>query len=313
MATSHKTRDRTFTTHIDIPAEKRAALIETLNQQLANTLDLYTQVKQAHWNVKGKDFYQLHLLFDEIAEELEPFIDSLAERVTLLGGYANGTARMAAEHSVLPEFPTNITEGREYIEALVERFGLYVGPTREGSKDADEIGDPATADLYNDISRVGRQAALVPRSPPPGPDGRISRFAGNSGFKTPRRSPDRRGVVRCHLSETPRKLVAISQQPRSAAMVKPTIPSGIGPVAPARMISDDPTIRPAITTPAARVWLARVSWRTSRSKCCKSNLTVSSPRLIDSSDVPRTSGRRVAIRWKSSAVRAVCVRSRRGP
>lgn len=154
MAAAHKTKDRTFTTHIDIPAEKRAALIEALNRHLAETLDLYTQVKQAHWNVKGKDFYQLHLLFDEIAEEIEPFIDLLAERATLLGGYAHGTARMAAEHSSLPEFPTDITEGREYIEALVERFGQYVGPIRQSSQDADEIGDPATADLYNDISRV---------------------------------------------------------------------------------------------------------------------------------------------------------------
>ena len=154
MATAHKTKERTFTTHIDIPAEKRHALIETLNRHLAETLDLYTQVKQAHWNVKGKEFYQLHLLFDEIAEEIEPFIDLLAERVTLMGGYALGTARMAAEHSTLPEFPTDLTEGREHIEALVERFGLYVGPIRTASADADEIGDPATADLYNDILRV---------------------------------------------------------------------------------------------------------------------------------------------------------------
>ncbi len=154
MATRHKTKIPSFTTHIDIPAGKRATLIEGLNKHLAMTLDLYTQVKQAHWNVKGKDFYQLHLLFDEIAEEIEPFIDLMAERATLLGGYAKGTARMAAEHSSLPEFPTDITEGREYIEALVERFGQYVGPIREASRDADEIGDPATADLYNDISRV---------------------------------------------------------------------------------------------------------------------------------------------------------------
>ena len=154
MSSGPKTHDRTFTTHIDISAEKRLALIEALNRHLADTLDLYTQVKQAHWNVKGKDFYQLHLLFDEIAEELEPFIDLLAERATLLGGYAHGTVRMSAENSSLPEFPTEITEGREYIEALVERFGQYVGPIRAGSRDADEIGDPATADLYNDISRV---------------------------------------------------------------------------------------------------------------------------------------------------------------
>ncbi len=149
-----KTGERTFTTHIDIPAEKRAALIEGLNRHLAETLDLYTQIKQAHWNVKGKDFYQLHLLFDEIADEIEPFIDLLAERATLLGGYAHGTARMAAANSNLSEFPTDITGGREYVEALVERFGQYVGPIRASSRDADEIGDPATADLYNDISRV---------------------------------------------------------------------------------------------------------------------------------------------------------------
>ena len=154
MATTRTTKERTFTTHIDIPAEKRHALIETLNRHLAETLDLYTQVKQAHWNVKGKEFYQLHLLFDEIAEEVEPFIDLLAERVTLLGGYAKGTARMAAEHSSLPEIPTDINLGRDYIEALVDRFGQYVGPIRIASNDADEIGDPATADLYNDILRV---------------------------------------------------------------------------------------------------------------------------------------------------------------
>ena len=154
MATSHKTKTRTFTTHIDIPAEKRAALIEMLNQTLADTSDLYSQVKQAHWNVKGKDFYQLHLLFDEIAEEIEPFVDLLAERVTLLGGYANGTARMAAENSTLPEYPTDAVEGRQHVEALVERFAAYCPKIRSGSDDAGEIGDPATADLYNDIARV---------------------------------------------------------------------------------------------------------------------------------------------------------------
>ena len=88
-----------------------------------------------------------------------------------------------------------------------------------------------------------------------------------------------------------------------SAIEKPTIPEGASAGHdPARMTSDDPTIRPAITMPAVRVWLARVSWRTRVSKCWRSNLTVSSPRLIDSSDWPRTSGSRVAILWKSSAV-----------
>ncbi len=154
MATRHKSKVRQFPTRIDIPQEKRAVLIEGLNQTLANTSDLYSQVKQAHWNVKGQEFYQLHLLFDEIAEEIEPFVDLLAERVTLLGGYATGTARMAAENSELPEYPTEAIEGRDHIEALVERFAMYCPKIRAGSEEADEIGDPATADLYNDIARV---------------------------------------------------------------------------------------------------------------------------------------------------------------
>jgi len=85
-----------YSTRIDIPEMLRTQVIELLNQTLASTLDLKTQVKQAHWNVKGKDFYQLHELFDEIAAEVEEFIDLVAERITALGGYALGTARIAA-------------------------------------------------------------------------------------------------------------------------------------------------------------------------------------------------------------------------
>ncbi len=154
MAAKTKSKTREFSTHIDIPADKRAPLIEMLNQNLADTFDLYSQVKQAHWNVKGKDFYQLHLLFDEIAGEIEPFVDLLAERATLLGGYATGTARMAAEHSALPEYPTEATEGRQHLEALVERFGIYCARIRQAIDDSDDLGDPSTADLYTEISRV---------------------------------------------------------------------------------------------------------------------------------------------------------------
>src|SRR3954464_10426807 len=111
METAHQTETRHFRTHIDIPADRRERLVEMLNQHLADTLDLMTQTKQAHWNVKGKDFYQLHLLFDEAAGEVAEFVDLIAERATSLGGYATGTARMAAEHSSLPEYPVDAVEG----------------------------------------------------------------------------------------------------------------------------------------------------------------------------------------------------------
>lgn len=75
-----------YSTRIDIPQKTRTDVIILLNQSLATSIDLKTQIKQAHWNVKGSDFYSLHLLFDEIATEVEEFIDLIAERITTLGG-----------------------------------------------------------------------------------------------------------------------------------------------------------------------------------------------------------------------------------
>lgn len=140
-------------TRIDIPEATRIKLIELLNKSLAATLDLKTQVKQAHWNVKGKDFFQLHTLFDEIAGEVEEFVDTVAERITTLGGTALGTARLAAEHSILPEYPHNIYTGLDHIEALAERFGAYANHVRAAIQTSNELGDADTADLYTQISR----------------------------------------------------------------------------------------------------------------------------------------------------------------
>jgi starvation-inducible DNA-binding protein len=145
---------RQFSTHIDIPMESREQLIALLNEHLADTFDLMSQTKQAHWNVKGTDFYQFHLLFDEIAGELAEFVDSLAERATSLGGYASGTVRMAAENSSLPEYPAEISEGIEHVKALVERFALYAARIRTAIDAAIDLGDQSTGDLYIEISRA---------------------------------------------------------------------------------------------------------------------------------------------------------------
>jgi len=154
LATAPQTTTRHFPTHIDIPADKREPLVELLNHSVATTFDLMSQTKQAHWNVKGKDFYQLHLLFDEIAEELSGFVDLIAERVTSLGGYALGTARMAAENSTIPEYPIEATSGMEHVAALVDRFARYAAHLREGIDEAGRLGDQATADLYTEVVRA---------------------------------------------------------------------------------------------------------------------------------------------------------------
>lgn len=153
MVTLISKSPRTFRTLVDIPAEPRATLVGLLNQHLANTFDLYSHVKQAHWNVKGPDFYALHLLFDEIAGELSEFVDLIAERVTALGGYAQGTLRMAAGVTSLPEYPGDITDGVEHVTALVERLGPYANGVRQAIDQSANLGDPTTADLFTEVSR----------------------------------------------------------------------------------------------------------------------------------------------------------------
>src|SRR4026209_2573628 len=101
--------DRTFETRIDISADAREKLVELLNARLADSFDLYSQLKQAHWNVKGSYFIQLHELYDAVAESVLEFVDTIAERATALGGLALGTARMAASGSSLDEYPLDAT------------------------------------------------------------------------------------------------------------------------------------------------------------------------------------------------------------
>ena len=147
-------KQKLYSSRIDFPEEVRVKAIEILNQTLAATLDLKTQTKQAHWNVKGMNFYQLHELFDEIATELEEYVDMVAERVTALGGTAMGTARIAADRSILPEYDLGAVSGAEHVTALADRFGVYAKHVRDAIDRTDEIGDADTADLYTEISRT---------------------------------------------------------------------------------------------------------------------------------------------------------------
>jgi len=139
-------------TRIDIPAKTREQINAMLNQQLADTFDLYSQIKQAHWNVKGPEFFQLHKLFDELAEEVLEDIDLIAERVTTLGGVAMGTVHMAAQSSRLPEFPGRLILSMASGEVLAVRFASLAETTRSAINIASERQDETTANLLQDIS-----------------------------------------------------------------------------------------------------------------------------------------------------------------
>ena len=140
-------------TKINLPEKDRQGLIDLLNQRLADTADLYSQVKQAHWNVKGANFFQLHGLFDELAGAIFPFIDMIAERATALGGTALGTVRMAASGSTLPEYPVEATDGPTHLKLLIERYATYTAVIRKAIDEADDHNDKSTADLFTEISR----------------------------------------------------------------------------------------------------------------------------------------------------------------
>ncbi len=152
VTTSRK--QRLYATRIDLPEATRAEVINILNHSLATTLDLKTQVKQAHWNVKGINFYQLHLMFDEMATELEGYVDLIAERATTLGGTAMGTARMAVADTILPEFPLDLANDQDYVVALADRYAAYGKMVREAIDKTGTLGDADTADLYTGISRA---------------------------------------------------------------------------------------------------------------------------------------------------------------
>jgi len=140
-------------TKIDIELETREQIISLLNARLADSLDLKSQAKHAHWNVKGMSFIALHELFDQVATEVEGYSDMLAERVTILGGTAAGTVRVAAENSSLPQYPLEITEGRDHVDALSTALSEFARNTRENVDQADEAGDVITADLFTEVAR----------------------------------------------------------------------------------------------------------------------------------------------------------------
>src|SRR6266404_3430823 len=144
---------KSFRTQNNLSQNVREKAIALLNQQLSDTFDLFSQIKQAHWNVKGMQFHQLHVLFDSLAEEIEEYVDLVAERATALGGAAFGTARMAAATSRLPEYPLEAIDGRQHVEALVARFAALGAASRSAIDTAAEFGDADTADVFTEISR----------------------------------------------------------------------------------------------------------------------------------------------------------------
>jgi starvation-inducible DNA-binding protein len=142
-----------YETENDLPEQRRVKLNALMNQRLASAVDLQTQIKQAHWNVKGPSFIGLHELFDQVDEAVESYVDLIAERIVQLGGTAEGTARVAAAHSQLPEYPLMIADGLAHVAAVSQVLGCFGKEARETIAEAAALEDADTADLFTEVSR----------------------------------------------------------------------------------------------------------------------------------------------------------------
>lgn len=129
----------------------RAAIADTLNARLADGLDLHSQIKVAHWNIKGPQFPSLHPLFESFAVSLASHNDEIAERAVTLGALAYGTSRHVAKASRLGEYPQETTKDMEHVRLLAERFEAYLDGLRESRGVAESNGDTDTVDLLTGI------------------------------------------------------------------------------------------------------------------------------------------------------------------
>ncbi|QDU34663.1 DNA protection during starvation protein [Poriferisphaera corsica] len=154
MVTNTKTNiyKATHKTRQPLNHEIRDQVIPILSHLLADTSDLYFQVKEAHWNVKGENFIALHKLFDDVADDITEYIDEIAERIAQLGGQVHGTLQHASRSSRLPTYPESITTGHDHVDAVSKALAQFSDNARQGIDDTDEFGDPVTADMLTNIT-----------------------------------------------------------------------------------------------------------------------------------------------------------------
>jgi starvation-inducible DNA-binding protein len=153
MAATVTSTTRTYKSNVGVPEQHRQALIALLNARLADSIDLRSQIKWAHWNVKGMHFIQLHELFDSVSSHVDDQSDSIAERIAALGGVANGTAREVAARTGLKEADLAASDGAAQLKWLVHNVAHHANALRTAVQEAGDLSDDITVDLFTTITR----------------------------------------------------------------------------------------------------------------------------------------------------------------
>jgi starvation-inducible DNA-binding protein len=142
----HKTRN-------DLTSNTKTTVAALLNARLADTIDLALMTKQAHWNLRGREFIAVHEMLDTFRTEIDGHADTLAERVAQVGGVAHGTSQAVTGSSKLEAYPIDIVSVDDHLAALAERYGALANATRAAINASDEAGDVGTADIFTAFSR----------------------------------------------------------------------------------------------------------------------------------------------------------------
>jgi starvation-inducible DNA-binding protein len=143
---------------LDLEEPVRLEMTEQLNILLANTMTLRDLYKKSHWQVAGPTFYQLHLLYDKHYGEQVELVDSIAERIQLLGGISIAMAADVAETTQIERPPRGREEVPVQLSRLLDAHQIIIGETRKLAKRASQLGDDGTNDLV--VSEVLRTNEL---------------------------------------------------------------------------------------------------------------------------------------------------------
>jgi starvation-inducible DNA-binding protein len=144
---------KTHPTKNNLKSNVKSVAIELLNARVADCIDLALLTKQAHWNLKGREFIAVHEMLDGFRTQVDDYVDTMAERVTQLGGTALGTTQTTAKATTLSPYPVDIYSIPDHLHALIDRYAKAANNVRESIDQAAEAGDADTTDIFTEVSR----------------------------------------------------------------------------------------------------------------------------------------------------------------